>query len=176
MAAKSKTDTADVFTPFFGKEAFETYTKQGKEFFEKTFGNAPMDFDKFSSQWMKSFDEAMAFGQANAQAYLKAGDIWLKGLETVSSTVAATAKEEMETSVSTAKTIMDCKTVQDMVELQTTYAKGRYDKMVDQGSKLGEIVRGVANDAAKPLTERFAANVEAAKAEVTKATAAAKAA
>ena len=173
MATKTKSETADFFNPAFVKETFENYAAQNAKFFEKSFGASPVDFDKFSTQWMKSLDQAMALGQANTQAFIKAGDIWLKGFETLSATVAATAKEEMETSVSAAKSIMDCKTVQDVVDAQTSFAKGRYDKMVNESTKLTEMVRSVANDAAAPIAESFTATVEAVKTEATKATKAA---
>ena len=52
------------------------------------------------------------------------------------------------------------KSVQEVIELQTTYAKSALDAYIAEVSKMSDIVSSSVKDAVKPLNERVTAAVE----------------
>lgn len=179
--ATTKTKTAETF-PSYGKDMVETWFANSQKMFEQSFGKAPFDLDSAKQGWFKGYDDAVAFGQANLDAALKAGEVMSKGFEDMAGAIAKQTQAEVETGFAVAKELLGCKTLQDIVEVQTAYMKGRYDAMMANTGKLADMAKKVSNDVAKPINERVNATVDvaatkaqqaAAKADAAKAEAAA---
>lgn len=173
--ATTKTKTAETF-PSYGKDMVETWFASSQKLFEQSFGKTPFDFDGAKLGWFKGYDDAVAFGQANLDAVLKAGEVMSKGFEDMAGTVAKQTQAEVETNLAVAKDLLGCKTLQDVVEVQSNYLKGRYDAMMANTGKLADMAKKVSNDVAKPFNERVSATVDAATSKAQQAAAKADAA
>ena len=72
----------------------------------------------------------------------------------------AYSKKSMEDHVATAKSLAGAKSVQEAIELQTTYAKSAFETYVAEVTKMSETVAGSMKEAAAPINERVTALVE----------------
>ena len=66
----------------------------------------------------------------------------------------------MEANVAAAKSLSGAKSIQEVVELQTSFAKSAMEAYMAELSKMGEIVQASVKDSMKPLNERVTAAVE----------------
>ena len=72
----------------------------------------------------------------------------------------AYSKKTVEDQVTAAKTLSQAKSVQEVVELQTAFAKSMYEAYVAEVGKMAEAVSASMKDAMAPINERVTAMVE----------------
>lgn len=159
MVAKKTTSTAaagqveDVVA--VGKETVEAAVKATQEVAEKTYGQAVDLIKEHTEKAQKAlyggYDEYTALGKANYDAYVTAMNTWSKGFEAIGKELYAFGQESVEVSVETGKTVMTCKTVTDLMELQNDVTKKSYDKAVGEMTKISEMSIKTANEAIKPI-------------------------
>ena len=66
----------------------------------------------------------------------------------------------MEESVANAKKLFECKTMQEVVELQTDLACARFEAMLSQGTKMTDLALKMAGEIAEPMQARIGETVE----------------
>jgi phasin family protein len=120
-----------------------------KEQVQKTFPEAAPKFDEFAK-----------YQKDNIDAFFAASAIATKGFETVTEELMAYNQQAFDNSVAAAKKLLDCKTFQDAVEVQTDYARANFDRMVAEGTKFSELTVKVANETAEPFQSRVNKTVE----------------
>jgi len=106
------------------------------------------------------FEQVADFNKGNLDAVVAAGQATAKAFEAIGKEFAALNQSVFETGVANTKALMACKTVQEAVELQTEQARTGFDKVVAQGSKLGEITAKATSDAVKPINARVSEAVQ----------------
>ncbi|MBP6546793.1 MAG: TIGR01841 family phasin, partial [Phenylobacterium sp.] len=83
-----------------------------------------------------------------------------KGAEALGAQATAYSKKAVEANVAAAKSLSGAKSIQEVVELQTSFAKSAMEAYMAELSKMGEIVSASVKDSMKPLNERVTAAVE----------------
>ena len=83
-----------------------------------------------------------------------------KGAETLGSLALAFSKKTFDDQVSAARTLAGAKSVQEVVELQTGYAKSFLETYISEFGKFTETVSASVKDSVKPLNERVTDLVE----------------
>ncbi|MFV3075152.1 phasin family protein [Niveispirillum fermenti] len=116
--------------------------------------------EKMSKQVFASFDDVVGFQKDNVEAFVASSQILTKGLEALSKEIAAFTQAQYEQSVATTKALFAVKSVKELVDLQTEFAKTSFDAFVAEATKVSETGFKVANEAAEPLTARVNATVE----------------
>lgn len=116
--------------------------------------------EKAAQVAFQRFDEFAVFGKENVDAVVKSGTVFAKGFEDLAKAFMGLAQENIETTVSTAKAVMGCTTLRQMVDLQTEIAKTQFDKLVAEGNKFSEMSLKVANEALEPIQARVNVAVE----------------
>ncbi|MBP2307877.1 phasin family protein [Azospirillum melinis] len=116
--------------------------------------------EKASAKVLKSYDELTVLTKENVDALVKSGTVVAKGAEEAGKQVAAFTQSSLEKSVSNAKAVLAVKTIQELVELQSTFTKASLDAFVSESTKLQELTVKVANEALAPLNARVNATVE----------------
>jgi phasin family protein len=116
--------------------------------------------EEMQEKYAKAYEDFTALSQENFESFVKAGDIFTKGFETISKAYFDFAKTTAESGVEATKAMIAAKTLKDMVEVQTDYAKSSFDMFVAEGPKFGEMSVKVANEAFEPIKSQFEANVE----------------
>jgi phasin family protein len=109
---------------------------------------------------VKTAEEFVAFGQGNMEAFAKSGQIWVAGVQDLSGQVAASAQARMEEAMSVFKAIAGMKSLKDMFELQSTFAKAAMEKTMAESGKLSDASMKLAEQAMAPIAERVTMAVE----------------
>jgi phasin family protein len=110
---------------------------------------------------INSTNDFVAFSKDNLEAFTAAGKIWAAGVQDLTQQVAATAKASLEESVATFKALGSVKSVQEAIDLQSTYSKAAVAKAVAESTKLTEASLKLTEQALAPLTARMAVAVGA---------------
>lgn len=109
---------------------------------------------------VKTSEEMLSFGQGNLEAYIKATQIYVAGVQDLSKHIAASSKSSLEESVAFSKSLMGVKSVKEAVDLQTGFAKSSIEKAVAESNKLTDATVKLAEQAIAPLTARISLAVE----------------
>ena len=116
--------------------------------------------EKMSKQVFATFEDVVGFQKDNVEAFVASSTILTKGFEALSKEIAAFTQAQYEQSVATTKALFAVKSVKELVDLQTEFAKSSFDAMVAEATKVSETGFKVANEAAEPITARVNAAVE----------------
>jgi phasin family protein len=147
-----------------GKQTFDALVKAGNEAAAKSYEQAVQitqeQVAKANSAFIKGYEDMQGFGKENVEAFVQASTILAKGAEQISKQVMALTQSSMQNSVSTAKALMGCKTLRDVIDLQTDFARSNFDALVAEGTKLSELSFKLTNEAIAPIQARLNVAVE----------------
>ncbi len=89
--------------------------------------------------------------QANVDATMKFFTEWQKNWQTIASEVTSYQKRAFEDSTKTFEKLLAVKSLDQAVEIQTSYAKRAYDEYMQTVTKFGGMMTEQAKEAYKPL-------------------------
>jgi phasin family protein len=142
------------------EQGFLAGTEAATRTYEQAAAMTKEQFEKASVTLFKSYEELSQLGKENIDAFVKSGTIVAKGFEDMGKIWMAFTQRSLESSVETAKAAIACKTIREVVDLQSDFARQSFDSMVAEGTKIGEISVKVANEAIQPLQGRVNVVVE----------------
>ncbi len=134
----------------------------------KQFEAAAATFDKVSNgageamkgnveRAMGAAAEMSSFGKGNLEAWAASTAATQKGMEAISAMAMAYSKHALENHVAATKSLMTVRTVQELVEKQTEYARSAFDEYVAEMNKMSNLMAAYTQDALKPINERVSA-------------------
>ncbi len=100
---------------------------------------------------LKGFEEFQKVGKDGFDATVRSFGEMNKGFQAIAAEVTDYSKKAFEDSTRAFEQLMGAKSIEQAVEIQSTYAKKAYDAYVAEMSKLGEMYAGLAKDAYKPV-------------------------
>lgn len=100
---------------------------------------------------MRNFDDFQKMGQVNMDSALKVFGEWNKGWQAIASEMGDYSKRSFEDGSATFEKLMGAKSLEQAIEIQSTYAKRCYDDYMQQMSKLGAMYADLAKEAARPM-------------------------
>ena len=109
---------------------------------------------------MQAITELNSHSKKNLEAVVASVTAATKGAESLGARAIAYSKKSVEDQVAAAKTLSQAKSVQEVVELQTAYAKTMYEAYVAEVGKMAEAVSASMKEAMAPINERVTAVVE----------------
>lgn len=109
---------------------------------------------------LNTLNEVNALAKGNIEAVVESLTAATKGAEAVGAQTLALTKKSWENSVGHAKSLSSAKSIQDVVELQTQFAKTSLESYVSEFSKFSETLQGAFKDTYKPINARLSATVE----------------
>jgi phasin family protein len=109
---------------------------------------------------MAAINEANTNSKKNLEAVVASVTAAAKGAETVGAQAMAFSKKAFDEQVTAARTLASAKSVQEVVELQTTLARSFLENYMAEVGKLTETVSSSVKDSMKPLNERVTDLVE----------------
>jgi phasin family protein len=107
-----------------------------------------------------ALNEANAQGKRNIEAVVASVTAAAKGAESLGAQAIAYSKISFENQVSQAKALTSCRSLQEVVELQTSYAKSAVEAYIAELNRASETVSAAVKDTMRPLNERAASVVE----------------
>lgn len=116
--------------------------------------------DKVSKQSFQAYEDLAGFHKENVDAMLASSNVLAKGIESLSKNILAFSQTQIESGMSTAKAAVAVKTLRELVDLQTEYARTSFDALIAETTKAAELSVKVANEAMEPISARVNATVE----------------
>lgn len=104
---------------------------------------------------MKNFDDFQKIGQTNMDAAMKFYGEWNKGWQAIAAEMSDYTKRSFEEGTATFEKLMSAKSLEQAVEIQSSYAKRAYDSYMQQMSKLSSMYVDLAKDAYRPIEKAF---------------------
>ena len=109
---------------------------------------------------INALTEMNTLGKKNIEAAVESVTAATRGAEALSAQALAYSKKSWEEGVSAAQALASAKSVQEVIELQTAFAKSALETYMAEVSKMSETVSASVKDSVKPLNERVTAVVE----------------
>ena len=109
---------------------------------------------------MTALNELNAQSRRNLEAVVESVTAATKGAETLGAHAMAYTKKAVESQVEQAKALSGARSVQELVELQTTYAKSAMETYIAEMNKAAEVLSSVVKESFRPLNERATALAE----------------
>ncbi len=109
---------------------------------------------------MAAFADLNTQAKRNMEAVVASVTAATKGAETLGAQAMAYSKKSVEDQVAAAKSLSSAKSLQEAVELQTTYAKSFLDAYLAEVNKWSDTVSGSVKESMRPINERVSAVVE----------------
>jgi hypothetical protein len=100
---------------------------------------------------MKPFEDFQKFGQTNVDAAMKAFGEWNKGWQAIAAEMTDYTKRSFEDSSATFEKLVSSRSIEQVMEIQTTYAKRAYDEYMHQLTKIGGMYAELAKEAYRPV-------------------------
>ncbi|HRO32272.1 MAG TPA: TIGR01841 family phasin [Brevundimonas sp.] len=107
-----------------------------------------------------SITELNAEGQRNLEAVVASASAAQKGAEALSAQSVAYAKKSWEDGVAATQSLAQARSVQELIELQTTFAKSAMETYLSEANKMADTLTASVKDSFKPINERVTASVE----------------
>jgi phasin family protein len=109
---------------------------------------------------LASLNDINAQSKQNLEAMVAATTAATKGAEALGAQAIAFSKKSVEDNVAAAKTLSGAKSIQEVVELQTTWYKASLEAYMAEFNRASEIVAASVKDSLTPLNARVTAAVE----------------
>ncbi len=109
---------------------------------------------------MKTAEQMTTFSQGNMEALMKSHQILATGFTDLSRMFAASARANLDETMSTFKAMTSVKSVKEAFELQSSFAKASMEKAMAESGKLTEQSMKLAEQAFAPISARVNAAVE----------------
>ncbi len=109
---------------------------------------------------LSAFNEINVTSKRNLEAVVESVTAAAKGAEALGAQSLAYTKKSWEDQVNAAQALSSAKSVQDVVELQTQFAKTAIESYLAEMNRWTETVSSTVKDSWKPLNERVTASVE----------------
>ena len=109
---------------------------------------------------LSALGEVNANSKKNLEAVVASVTAATKGAEALGAQAMAYSKKALEDQVAAAKSLTSAKSVQEVVELQTAYAKSAFEAYIAEMTKASETVSASVKESFQPINERVTAFVE----------------
>lgn len=109
---------------------------------------------------LTSLTELNSHGKKNLEAVVESASAAQKGAEALSQQVLAYSKKTWEDNVQAAQSLTQARSIQELLELQTTWAKSSAEAYLAHLNKTTETLTASVKDSFRPINSRVSAVVE----------------
>jgi len=113
-----------------------------------------------SAAFFQGYDEATAVNKESIEAFAKAGEVLTKGAEDVGKAYFDIAQASAEAGIEASKALMAAKSIKDVVDIQSEFARSSFDSFVAESTRLSEMNTKLATAAFAPLQAQLNAAFE----------------
>jgi hypothetical protein len=100
---------------------------------------------------VKPFDDMQRMNQTGIDTAMKLFGEWGKSWQAIAAEMTDYTKRSFEDGTQTMEKLMTAKSVEQAIEIQSTYAKRAYDDYMHQITKLGSMYTELAKEAYRPM-------------------------
>src|SRR5690606_9440037 len=98
--------------------------------------------------------DVQKLGQENMDRAMRLLGDWNKGWQTIAVELSDYSKRSLEQGTKTFEKLLAARSVEQAIEIQTSYARRAYDEYMQQMTRLGGMYANIAREAYKPLERR----------------------
>jgi phasin family protein len=131
------------------KSTVDQFTTAGNQAFKDTIEKSLAALGDVNTNSKKNLEAAVASATAAA-----------KGAEALGAQAVAYSKKALEDQVAAARTLSGAKSIQEVVELQTAFAKSAFEAYIAEVTKASATMTAALKDSFMPINERVTALVE----------------
>lgn len=113
-----------------------------------------MDMMKPNKQFEKLSQDANAMGQEQMDAMMKSTAIFQKGMEEIIKISTQIVQEASEKNATATKSLMACKTLNELADVQSKLAQSSYDTFLSNATKLSELSVKLCTDSFAPINDQ----------------------
>jgi hypothetical protein len=103
---------------------------------------------------IKNFENVQKLGQSNMDSTMRMFGDWSRNWQAIAAEMGDYAKRSFQEGSATLEKLMASKSVEQAVELQTSYAKRAYDDYMQLMTKIGGMYTSMAKEAYNPVEKR----------------------
>lgn len=145
----TETNYFTAFTAFPGAQAFE-----------KLFTDVAGRSEEAVRRSRKAAEELADIARANVDALVESGKIATTGAQSIGQQVLAKSRDNIDHAANTVRALAEAKTPADVLQVQSDYIRGAFDRLVEETANLTETFVKVAGEAFEPISTRASLNVE----------------
>jgi len=131
------------------KSTVDQFTTAGNQAFKDTIEKS-----------LAALGDVNANSKKNLEAVVASATAAAKGAEALGAQAVAYSKKAMEDQVAAAKTLSGAKSFQEVVELQSAFAKSAFEAYIAEVTKASATMTAAVKDSFQPINERVTALVE----------------
>ncbi len=109
---------------------------------------------------LNALTEINTLGKKNVEAVVESVTAATRGAEALGAQTLAFSKKSWEDGVNAAQALAGARSVQEVIELQTTFAKSAMEAYLAEVTKITDTMSASVKDSFKPINERATAIVE----------------
>ena len=99
--------------------------------------------------------EAAFLNKEQMDAFMQCGTLWMKGTEDIVKTCVSLTQDAVEKNTEAVKSLMGCKTLNELTETQTKLVQESFDDLVANATKLSEMSVRLATNSFEPINAQF---------------------
>lgn len=142
------------------KKTVEQATTAAKATAEKAQAAGAQAFRETIDRSVAGLTEISSHGKKNLEAMVESATAAQRGAEALSQQAMAYSKKTLEQNLSAAQSLASARSVQELVELQTTFARSAIETYLSEVTKMSDTLTASMKDSFKPINERVTASVE----------------
>jgi len=104
---------------------------------------------------IKNFDDIQKLSQTNVDTAMKMLGDWNKSWQAIAAEMSDYTKRSFEDGTATFEKLISAKSLDQAMEIQSSYAKRSYDEYMQQMSKMQSMYANLAKEAVKPAEKLF---------------------
>jgi hypothetical protein len=113
---------------------------------------------QWSAPMINNFTDIQKLSQTNLDQAMKVFGEWNKNWQAIAAEMNDYTKRSFEDGTATFEKLVSAKSLEQAIEIQTSYAKRAYDEYMQQMSKIGGMYTSLAKEAYKPA-EKLLQNI-----------------
>jgi phasin family protein len=99
--------------------------------------------------------DAAAMGKEQTDAFMQSGNMLMKGAENFIKTYVSLMQDSVERNTEAVKSLMSCKTLNELTETQTRLAQDNFDGFISNMARLSEMSVKLATESFEPLNAQM---------------------
>ena len=108
----------------------------------------------------RGYEDVVSYGKDSVDAVMKSNALFVKGFKDINQALFGLAQASLDDSAAATKKILGCKTVTDVIDVQTEMARAGYARAIEDSRRITDMSVKLAEEAAQPLTKQVSATVE----------------
>ncbi len=113
---------------------------------------------------VKQAEESVSVTKDNIDAVVQAQSVLVKNAEALTKSLVTFQKKAIDASIENIKALSGIKDVTEAVEIQSKFARERFDASVEEANKISELTTKATDEAAKPIKARVEVAMQKAQA------------